>query len=212
MSANTIRSTRPRGEIRRTQILDTAATVFLEHGYAGTTIELIVARAGASKGTIYSFFGNKEGLFGALIEERTDFILADFPDLTIDDVDVRAVLAAIASRYMDLVMSPDAIGLYRLILAEGARFPDLVKVFYRVGPDRVTTQVAEVLRLWARDGQIRVDDPVRVATQFLDAIRGELHLRVVAGLPPGDLPHAIRENILHAVETFWRALQPSSGR
>jgi AcrR family transcriptional regulator len=39
--------------------------VFLEHGYAGATIELVVARAGASKATVYSFFGDKEGLFTA---------------------------------------------------------------------------------------------------------------------------------------------------
>ncbi len=186
--------------------------MFLEHGYAGTTIELVVARAGASKGTIYNFFGGKDGLFGALIEERTDHILAGLADLAIEEADVRTALAIIARQYMDLVMSPDAIGLYRLILAEGSRFPDLVKNFYRVGPDRVTTQIAEVLRAWAKDGQIRVDDPVRIATQFLDVVRGELHLRVVAGLPPDDLPHAVEENVLHAVELFWRALQPRDGR
>jgi len=42
-------------------------TVFLEHGYAGATVELVVQRAQASKATIYSFFGGKEGLFDALM-------------------------------------------------------------------------------------------------------------------------------------------------
>jgi hypothetical protein len=43
-------------------------------------------------------------------------------------------------------MSPDAIGLYRLILTEGPRFPDLVENIYRVGHDRVTASVAKALR------------------------------------------------------------------
>ncbi|TLZ31945.1 MAG: helix-turn-helix transcriptional regulator, partial [Gammaproteobacteria bacterium] len=42
---------RPRGETRRAQILDAALAVFLEHGYARATIELVVQRASGSKAT-----------------------------------------------------------------------------------------------------------------------------------------------------------------
>jgi AcrR family transcriptional regulator len=202
---------RPRGETRRAQILDGATAVFLEYGYARATIELVVARIGASKATIYSFFGGKEGLFSALIEERTEHLLAGFKAIDIDTVDVRKGLAHFARQYMDVAMNPDVIGLYRLILAEGPRFPDLVKSFYR-GSNRVTSRVANELRLWAERGRINADDPDRVAVQFLDSVRGELHLRVMAGLPPDDLAEAIKSNIDHAVRTFWRALRPRSAR
>jgi hypothetical protein len=47
---------------------------------------------------------------------------------------------------MDVVMKPDAVGLYRLILAEGPRFPDPVNTHYRLGQRRVTACVAEALR------------------------------------------------------------------
>src|SRR5882757_7167424 len=66
---------RPRGETRRAQILDAALTVFLEHGYDRATIDLVVQRASASKATIYSFFGGKEGLFEALVSEYAERIL-----------------------------------------------------------------------------------------------------------------------------------------
>jgi AcrR family transcriptional regulator len=212
MNAAAPRLSRPRGDLRRAQLLDAATAVFLEHGYAGATIELVVARAGASKATIYSFFGGKEGLFSAIVEERAERILAGFPDIALDHVDVRRALTDIARQYMDVAMSPDAIGLYRLILAEGPRFPDLVASVYRVGQDRVTASVARALRAWARHGRIDAADPERLATQFFDVVRGELHLRVVAGLPPDDLDAAIEANIAHAVRTFWRALAPRSGR
>jgi AcrR family transcriptional regulator len=207
-----VERSRPRGEIRRAQILDGATAVFLEYGYAGATIDLVVARIGASKATIYSFFGGKEGLFSALIEERTEHILAGFKDIEIGTVDVRNGLAHLAQQYMDVVMSPDAIELYRLILAEGPRFPDLVKSFFRIGPDRVTARVASDLRLWAQQGRISADDPDRIAAQFLDTVRGELHVRVMAGLRPDDLAKAIKGNIDHAVRTFWRAVRPRNVR
>lgn len=212
MTAAPPRRPRPRGETRRAQILDAATAVFLEHGYAGTTIDLVVARAGASKATIYSFFGGKEGLFSALIDERAERILAGFPDIEVEHVDIPAALADIARRYMDVAMNPEAIGLYRLILAEGPRFPDLVANFYRVGQDRVTGSLAKALRTWARAGRIRADAPDRLATQFFDLVRGELHLRVVTGLPPEHLAEAVESNIVHGVRTFWRAVGPAGGR
>ena len=75
-----VRRSRPRGEVRRSQILDAAAQVFLENGYGGATIDLVIERAGASKATVYSFFGGKDGLFAAIVEERAERILSAFGD------------------------------------------------------------------------------------------------------------------------------------
>jgi AcrR family transcriptional regulator len=182
--------------------------VFLEHGYAGATIELVVQQASASKATIYSFFGGKEGLFDALIDERAEHILAGFPDIDGGIINVRAALTDIAQRYLDVAMAPDAISLYRLIVAEGPRFPELAKGVYRVGQDRVVARLAKALRTWATRERIGPVDPDRIATQFLAVVRGDLHLRALAGLVPDDLDKAIRTNVHDAVETFWPALRP----
>lgn len=61
-------------EPRRRDILDAALTCFLEFGFAETTIEDIRARSGASIGSIYHHFGNKEGLAAAVYAEA----LGDF--------------------------------------------------------------------------------------------------------------------------------------
>jgi AcrR family transcriptional regulator len=207
VSTATLRRLRPRGQTRRAQILDAATKVFVENGYGAATIDLVVSRAGASKATIYSFFGGKEGLFTAIIEERAERILAALPHVGIDHVDVRTTLTEIGRRYMRVAMSPDAIGLYRLILAEGLRFPELARTFYRIGPERVSERVASLLRAWRRQRLITVDDAYLAAVQFLDAVRGELHLRAVAGVPPDDLADAIERNVHHAVHIFWNAIR-----
>jgi AcrR family transcriptional regulator len=184
-------------------------TVFLQHGYAGATVELVVRRARASKATIYSFFGGKEGLFDALIDERAERILAGFPDFDRATVNVRAALRHIAQRYLEVVMAREAIALYRLLVAEGPRYPKLVRGVYRIGQDRVLASLAKALRSWAARGRIRAVDPDRIATQFLAVVRGELHLRAMVGLLPEDLEEAIERAVHGAVETFWRALKPA---
>jgi AcrR family transcriptional regulator len=203
----TVRRTRPRGEIRRAQILDAATKVFLENGYGGATIDLVIERAGASKATVYSFFGGKDGLFAAIVEERVERVLAAFIDPEVAQADVRSALAHIARRYMEVLMAPDAVGLFRLIIAEGVRFPELVRTFHRLGPDRTYAHLAGMLTVWRKRGLIRLEDPEFAAMQFLNAVSGELHRRAMAGIVPKDLSAAIQRSIDHTVHIFWNGIR-----
>jgi AcrR family transcriptional regulator len=202
---------RPRGEMRRAQILDAALTVFLEHGYDRATIDLVVQRASASKATIYSFFGGKEGLFEALVAESAERILAGFPDVDGGIIDVRAALKNIAQRYLEVVMAPDAVALWRLIVAEGPRFPGLAKDVYRVSNERLVARLAQALRTWSARKRIRPLDADQVARQFLAVVRGDLHILALSGLMPDDLETAIHKNVQEAVKTFWPALRRKDG-
>jgi AcrR family transcriptional regulator len=207
-----VRRTRPRGEIRRSQILDAAAHVFLEKGYAGATIDLVTERAGASKATVYSFFGGKDGLFAAIVEERSGRILTAFGDPEVVDADIPSALAHIARRYMEVVMSPDVVGLYRLIIAEGVRFPELARTFHRLGPDRTNAHLTGMLSAWRERGLIRLDDPQLAAEQFFGAVSGELHRRAMAGIIPKNLRCAIQRSIDNAVQVFWNGIRVAGRR
>jgi AcrR family transcriptional regulator len=48
---------------RRDALLQAAAGVFTEHGYANATIDEVAARAGVAKGTVYTYFKSKQHLF-----------------------------------------------------------------------------------------------------------------------------------------------------
>lgn len=206
-AAITGRRTRPRGEVRRSQILDAAVEVFLENGYGGATIDLVVERAGASKTTVYSFFGGKDGLFAAIVEERCERVLSAFGDPEVVDSDVLSALLHIARRYMEVVMAPDAIGFYRLIIAEGVRFPELTRTFFRLGPDRTVAHLARTLSAWRKRGLIRLDDPQLAAVQFFDSVSGDLHRRAMAGIVPMNPCAAIQRSIDHAVQVFWNGIR-----
>lgn len=67
---------RPRRQDVRRHLLVAARTLFAEHGYAGTSLDMIAAHAGYTKGAIYSNFETKERLLGALMEETIQERLA----------------------------------------------------------------------------------------------------------------------------------------
>lgn len=53
------------------RLLDAAAEVFVRDGYEAAQLDEIAARAGRSKGSVYTHFESKEDLFLALFEQRT---------------------------------------------------------------------------------------------------------------------------------------------
>lgn len=53
----------------RTALIDSARILFTETGYAGTSLDEIVARARVTKGALYHHFGSKLALFEAVFEQ-----------------------------------------------------------------------------------------------------------------------------------------------
>lgn len=207
-----VRRLRPRGEARRVQILEAATRVFLENGYGGATIDLVVMQAGASKASIYSFFGGKEGLFAAIVDQCVDNLMQAFLTIDATDADIPTALAQIGRRYLEITLAPDVVGIYRLVLAEGARVPEIAHAFYRRGPDRLTDHLAEIFQRWQTRGLVKLDDPALMASQFLDAAGSDLQLRAVAGVAPDKLPAVIDRRVQHAAQVFSKALMQPDGQ
>jgi AcrR family transcriptional regulator len=115
---------------KQEQILQGAMQVFLKDGYAGTSMDRVSAEAGVSKQTIYSHFQDKEGLFKALIERVT---IASFQDIfCAKDLhnEPAIFLREIAETYFTKVASnPEYLALFRLIITESERFPELAKLY-----------------------------------------------------------------------------------
>jgi len=63
------RPSRPNGKRVRRNIIDAARALFAEKGYSGAKVEEIVVRARTTKPMIYYYFGSKERLFAAVLED-----------------------------------------------------------------------------------------------------------------------------------------------
>jgi AcrR family transcriptional regulator len=192
---------------RRGALLKAAAEVFFEQGYVATSIDAIIERAGGSKRNIYSEFGNKQGLFSAIVTQSADKALSTLMIDATQGRDLRQTLTSFGRRLMDIYMSPTLIGIYRIAVTEANRFPDLVKSFYEQGPGRAASRLAEVLEAAGRRGEIRVDDCSRAAGHFVGMIRDNLHLQVVLGLRPAPSSREVNAAVESAVEIFLNGVR-----
>ncbi|MEX0991822.1 MAG: TetR/AcrR family transcriptional regulator [Actinomycetota bacterium] len=76
----------PRTEAKRQQIIDTAMRTFAENGYQGARVEDIASELGIAKGSVFQYFGTKEGLFLAAYRQAllTSMTYFDAPEETLD--------------------------------------------------------------------------------------------------------------------------------
>src|SRR5690349_5666083 len=80
MSEAAARKPRPRNAAATKALLLEAATAeFAEYGFAGARIDRIAERAGANKRLLYVYFGDKNQLFDAVVQEQTDAVLKAAP-------------------------------------------------------------------------------------------------------------------------------------
>ncbi|TDE13036.1 TetR family transcriptional regulator [Jiangella asiatica] len=66
-------------EATRRRLLDAAVEEFAEHGPAGARVDRIARSAGVNKERIYQYFGDKEGLFRAVLEQELQRLAAAVP-------------------------------------------------------------------------------------------------------------------------------------
>ncbi|MFE0699293.1 TetR/AcrR family transcriptional regulator [Streptomyces sp. NPDC058872] len=150
-------------------ILDAATAVFLDKGYAGTSMDDIAKLAAVSKQTVYKHFADKEKLFSEIVLATTDRIdgmihlVADVPATT-DDLDEN--LTRLARQFLTTLTQPEVIRLRRLIIANADAFPALGAAWYERGFERVLLTLAATFRQLADRGALRTDDPVLAAHHF----------------------------------------------
>ncbi|HEY9618305.1 MAG TPA: TetR/AcrR family transcriptional regulator [Microcoleaceae cyanobacterium] len=123
--------TLPQYTPKQEAILRGAVQVFLQCGYAGTSMDRVAAAAGVSKQTIYSHFQDKEGLFTALMERMT--IRRFQAILGIDRLqgEPASLLRQFAEGFLNHIADDEYVALLRLIIAESVRFPELAKLYGR---------------------------------------------------------------------------------
>src|SRR5215470_13354539 len=106
-------------------VLAAAERAFLAAGFGAVTMDAIAREAGVSKATVYAHYAGKEALFGAVIADLSERRFHGFSVEALDPEDIAASLTTIATRFLDLVLSSEAIALNRIIIGEVTRFPML---------------------------------------------------------------------------------------
>lgn len=152
--------------VKRQQIIDGAGIVFTDCGYEGASMSRIAQQATVSKGTLYNYFTSKSELFAAFVSQKAAKTLSQVFEPIAEQDDVGTTLHGIALRMIALMLSPDSLVLYRIVISEAAKFPHLAQTFWETGPERALAHLSDWLTQQMRLGRLRHADPDRAAGQF----------------------------------------------
>lgn len=169
---------RPTADERRTresEILTTALGVFLRCGYGASTLDELAAAAQVTKRTLYAYYGDKAGLFAAMVRELAAAV-------SLDAASDRDTLETLATRIVSRVHSDELVGLHQLVISESTRFPELAKILHRSGDARHIARLAGHLR--AERGP--ASEPL--AEPLFSLLLGEKHRRRLLGIDPAPTP------------------------
>ncbi|MCE7002716.1 TetR/AcrR family transcriptional regulator [Kibdelosporangium philippinense] len=160
---------------KRRLIMEAATTLFLRHGYQGTSMDEVAALAAVSKQTVYKNFTDKEGLFSEIIMSVTttvDAFIKLIGDKLHNTENLAADLPVLARQYLHSVMRPQVLQMRRLLVGEASRFPELARTYYERAPERVLTALAPELKHLDERGLLRVPDPALAAKHFAFLVLG----------------------------------------
>jgi TetR/AcrR family transcriptional repressor of mexJK operon len=200
---------RPRAdelEARNHNLIMMAGRLFLEKGYSKVSLELIAREARVAVRTIYVKFGGKPGLFSAVLLANRNRFFTDVSQLETDQRPVREVLDEFGASFLDMITSPDALKMQRMVIAESTSNPELVKTFFETGP-RETRAILD--RYFARPeiaAQLRDDvAPALIAVHLLNCVMGDQFSRFLFD-PDGTVRNDGRAALHQRLELFYRAV------
>lgn len=205
-----------RSRQKRQQIIDAAGKRFLDSGYGATSMDTIAAEAGVSKRTVYAHFDNKEALFIAVIDrlcmELTGLDPNDGPadGYPVDRLfrkyaseDIVVALQEIGGRLLDLVLAKEPIRLFRIVVSEAERFPELGRLFFEHGPKRVLDQLTALIEAATADGRIAPSEPARdIAWRFVCDVKDPHHLMMAIGVAQPPSPAEKARLVDRAIRRF----------
>lgn len=161
------RPSRQEAALLSDRILDVATALFLGHGYGATSIEAVAKRAGISKRTFYHRFGSKEALFEAVVGRLVARWLPPFDSDLLDAPSIEEALHRAGEYMVEVALTPEALALHRMVIAEAHRFPRLAKIMHELGAAAGIERIGRHLAQRIEAGELARVDPRFAAEQFI---------------------------------------------
>jgi len=155
------------------QILEVATALFFSQGYGATSIEAVAKRARMSKRTFYHRFRDKAELFGAVIHRLVERLRppSATPQEFFSGGSIEAILERLARLILRAALSPPALALHRVIVAEATRFPELAAAVNQESARREAIRgIAGLLERETTAGRLGVANAEFAAEQFLQMV------------------------------------------
>jgi|GEM_PF-700601 len=198
-------------ENRCQKFLDVAEQLFLEHGFAGTSVNEVVRLAGGSLATLYANYGNKEELFKAIMNRRVSAVYGGiFPEMDRGKTphkDIRNELLRFAKQLQTKMLSASSLALFRLAIHEGPKYPSVRSAFLEDGLDVFLQWLSKYFAALAKD-RLNIANSDLAAEEFLTLIQGQQ--RMIAACGGGNLISRKQrdDHVTRVVEVFLKLYPP----
>lgn len=167
----------PEPSAKRALIIEHASRLFMKKGYSVTSLEQVAKSAGVSKMTIYRHFNDKKDLFVETINRNCARIydLSGYPP-ALTRLEADTGLRKFGTTFIKVVTSPEVFHLYRMLVGEMNRFPELGAKFYDAGPARSLPVVQQIL-----SGLLDHNEAEKRANGFLHIVLGDAYQSYMLG-------------------------------
>jgi AcrR family transcriptional regulator len=194
---------RPDDETRHI-IYEAARHEFAENGYAATSMEAVARRAGVSTKTVYRLIPTKAVLFESMVSDRIDRFVSTVSLRGCDHSDIQTALQAALMICAELILDPEVVALYGMMLAEGDAFPRIPETFYKKAMQRTVAALAEWLRARQKRGLLALDNVDEAAGMLLGMLVFEPQRAALYGHQPLPDRKAIAARAAACAKLFLR--------
>jgi len=165
--------------IRQRQIEDAAYDVLQEKGYSGASMLAVAKKARASNETLYNWYGDKRGLFRALVVRNAEKVKTYLETELQTDHDARSILSTLGPKLLGLLTSERAIALNRAAAADSSG--ELGATLAQSGREAVLPLLKRVMERAKREGLIVFRRSEEAVGLYLDLLVGDLQIRRAIG-------------------------------
>jgi AcrR family transcriptional regulator len=194
---------RPDDETRQ-MIYEAARHQFAENGFAATSMETVARHAGVSTKTLYRLIPAKAALFEGMISDRIARFVSIVNLRSCEHGDLEMALQKALVICAELILDPEVVALYRMMLAEGDAFPAIPETFYRKAMLRTVAALADWLRVRQKLGLIALDNVDEAAGMLLGMMVFEPQRAALYGHQPLPDRAAISERAGACARLFLR--------
>lgn len=100
----------------RKKLIEVARRTFAEYGYADTSMDKLTAEAGLTRGALYHHFGDKKGLFAAVVDQIDSEMAANAQHHLVESTDLWEALMLEGKTYIENALNPE---FQRIVLRDG---------------------------------------------------------------------------------------------
>ena len=193
-----------KSEQKHLNILAAAIQLFCEHGFPHTSMEEVAKQAGVSKQTVYSHFGSKDDLFIAAIKSRC--LVHQMSDSILSDPkDPQRCILEFAIKFGEMIVSHEAITVYRACIAQSESHPELSKMFYEAGPVHIFNMLEQYFQAVEAEGEYAFGNCKDSAIRLCSMLFGELKIKRELGLDTDGLAQTRQQFIQQSAALFLKA-------